>query len=543
MKKVRKIVIITVAAMLFLSWPIALFHGPETVVTIYPGVTGDECGNDDEFHGSTYSAMYFVILLVVASCCIVQIIVLYLVIFCAILKRKFTVVEEKRSSGIWSSYSSMFVSGNIQHTVTIEGEQNTGTLQRNGKSEPNTGTVQQSKTNTESWTKTPTLQRKFVVLGEKFESANKQESSRNNQHAVNTDSVDGSNAPRNTVNTAKESNTKSPSHEIVVLGENVESENNQGIQKTVNTKGVENTNAPQQNILPLGNECDSEAKQQNALNTLQEKKIHPQISPILKKRNTTNDSRVLNASPGTKKKKVSFSIPNEERPNVERRNESIFPSFKSNDATEVDHRYLSISHSSKPANSVDEIDAKNQSIETAVGTSENQSLSHAPKSVDPDNQHPSKYTDDINVDPRNQSISHSSKPADAIDVAPKRSVLTAEEEEMVDRVLRRQRSTVRNKNPGHSERNSEPAFQLTATTVMFALIAVLYVVAYIPTLIVETINAIQLLDTKAMPIIVQQLIVFANSAYFINSAINPILYCVFDKRFRDEIVSIVKRKY
>lgn len=338
-KKARKIVTVIVVATLFLSWPIALFHGPETIETIYPGLSGKDCADDDEFKGSIYSGMYFFLLLIVTLCCIGAVIVLYLAIFCAILKWKFTVVGEKTNSEIWSSNTSLSLPGDFKHPVDTESKQNTSTQQR-----------------------------KFVVLGEKYESAKKQE-------------------------------------------------------------------------IPL--------------KTPNQNKTNAQFSSILKRSYSTNDSSSFQASSRTLKKRVSFDL--------------------------------------------------------------------------------------SNLEPNNQSICRSSKPADSIDVVSKTVVLTAEEEELVDKVLRRQRNTG-TRNPRNSVQNSKTNVRMTSTTIMFALIAVLYVLSYIPTLTIESINAVQPLNTKAMSVTTQQLIVIANSAYFMNPAFNPILYGVFNKRFRDEIVSILKGK-
>ena len=84
--------------------------------------------------------------------------------------------------------------------------------------------------------------------------------------------------------------------------------------------------------------------------------------------------------------------------------------------------------------------------------------------------------------------------------------------------------------------------RLSSTTIMFSLTALFYVLSYIPTLIVESINAVQPLNLKSMSIITRQLIVMANSAYFFNLSLNPIIYGVFNKHFRKEMGFLLKGK-
>ena len=111
-------------------------------------------------------------------------------------------------------------------------------------------------------------------------------------------------------------------------------------------------------------------------------------------------------------------------------------------------------------------------------------------------------------------------------------------------------SVIKGSENGHSKKKQKSSnlppgkakARLSSTTVMFSLTALFYVLSYIPTLIVETINAVQPLNLKSMSIITRQLIVMANSAYFFNLSFNPIIYGVFNKHFRKEMGFLLKGK-
>ena len=80
----------------------------------------------------------------------------------------------------------------------------------------------------------------------------------------------------------------------------------------------------------------------------------------------------------------------------------------------------------------------------------------------------------------------------------------------------------------------------SATTLVFSMIALLYILSYIPTIVVESINAIHPLIEENLPESTRKIVVMANSAYFINGALNPLLYGLFNKAFRDELILILK---
>ncbi|XP_062566271.1 muscarinic acetylcholine receptor M2-like [Saccostrea cucullata] len=87
---------------------------------------------------------------------------------------------------------------------------------------------------------------------------------------------------------------------------------------------------------------------------------------------------------------------------------------------------------------------------------------------------------------------------------------------------------------------SKSDVRISATTVVFSLIALLYVLSYIPTIVVESINAIDPLIEENLSDNTRKVVVMANSAYFMNGAFNPLIYGLFNKAFRDELLLIVK---
>jgi hypothetical protein len=89
-------------------------------------------------------------------------------------------------------------------------------------------------------------------------------------------------------------------------------------------------------------------------------------------------------------------------------------------------------------------------------------------------------------------------------------------------------------------RGSKADVRISATTVVFSSIALLYVLSYIPTIVVESINAIHPLIEEQLSDTTRKVVVLANSAYFMNGAFNPVLYGMFNKAFRDELLLIFK---
>lgn len=346
-RKVKKILAVAVCFMLVLSWPIALFHGTETIKTSFAVITGKDCADDDNFKGSLYSALYFFLLLVITLCFILAIIVLYCRVYWAIIKWKFNTVGESHDSGIWTTDRSSIVSSReSQYTVP---RKSTG-VQR--------------------------PQSRFVVLGDKFKP---------------------SESPRKS----------SPVSESL---------------KTIP-------------ITKIGKRQATEESYKNA-------------ETAFNKNNSAKESN-SHSSPSNSSKVVRFvvTVRAETKKSVQPLTGTI--------------------------------------MGPASGGSEEESVS----------------------------------------VVQRRSVDRESNE--------KRRETVSMSNRKKNVRTSH-------TTIMFSLAALMYVFSYIPTLVVESINAVKPFNLKEMSTTVRQMIVMANSAYFFNLSFNPIVYGVFNKHFRDEIVLLFK---
>ncbi|KAK3099010.1 hypothetical protein FSP39_025246 [Pinctada imbricata] len=80
---------------------------------------------------------------------------------------------------------------------------------------------------------------------------------------------------------------------------------------------------------------------------------------------------------------------------------------------------------------------------------------------------------------------------------------------------------------------------IKTTTLMFCLISVLYIVSFLPSIVMEAMNALGLIyNEEEQSTMSKQLTVFANISHFLNGAFNPIIYLVFNRSFRLEILKM-----
>ncbi|XP_062596872.1 uncharacterized protein LOC134258362 [Saccostrea cucullata] len=125
------------------------------------------------------------------------------------------------------------------------------------------------------------------------------------------------------------------------------------------------------------------------------------------------------------------------------------------------------------------------------------------------------------------------------EVSQRHLALNVDEEEIVDTVLLK----TKNINTLVNKQNSGAKENDGSITITFCLITVIYVLCYIPTLVVESMNAVQPFNLKEMSTTAQQFMVLAYSAYFMNLLFKPLIYSVFNKQFRDEIILIWTDKF
>ncbi|XP_062566272.1 octopamine receptor-like [Saccostrea cucullata] len=333
LRTVKKSMLGIVITMIVLSWPMAVFHGPETVTTIYPTITGTDCADDDRFKGSVYTGIYFLALFVIILSCMAEIVIMYLLVFINILKWK-----------------------------------------RN---------------------------------------------------------LTGENIP------STSNNSRPSSHSSKHINKCVKKNNRKGQSTKKNSVFDE----------------DDVAKRHDSVKKSDHKKKRYFFT--LKKENEVFSDLTKSISAFTlcssNRDKSNFSLSNEHKAERESR-------------------------------------GKTENMETPIHTLANPQNSNHIK----------------NKEENKESFS---KPR---------------------YMIRRESGKVKVK--------------LGSTTVMFSLIALVYILSYIPTIVVESINALSPINEEQLSMSVRKIIVFCNSAYFINIAINPIIYGLFNKFFRSEVIHIVRKK-
>ena len=76
------------------------------------------------------------------------------------------------------------------------------------------------------------------------------------------------------------------------------------------------------------------------------------------------------------------------------------------------------------------------------------------------------------------------------------------------------------------------------TTLMFFLVSALYIVSFLPTVVVEALNAVGMVYEDDMTFSGKQLLVIANISYFLNGSLNPVIYFVCNRPYRRELINI-----
>lgn len=83
-KKARMCLLVCIGISFVLSWPMLLFHGPETVQTGVKNVVGLDCGDDDKYKNSILPSVYFGFMAVLNVIVIILLSFMYVRIFKAI---------------------------------------------------------------------------------------------------------------------------------------------------------------------------------------------------------------------------------------------------------------------------------------------------------------------------------------------------------------------------------------------------------------------------------------------------------------------------
>ena len=79
------------------------------------------------------------------------------------------------------------------------------------------------------------------------------------------------------------------------------------------------------------------------------------------------------------------------------------------------------------------------------------------------------------------------------------------------------------------------------TTLMLFSVSLLYIVSFLPTVVTEALNSMGAVYETDLPRSTKQVIVIANMSHFLNGSLNPIIYFVFNKDFRREVIGIFTR--
>ena len=95
-------------------------------------------------------------------------------------------------------------------------------------------------------------------------------------------------------------------------------------------------------------------------------------------------------------------------------------------------------------------------------------------------------------------------------------------------------SKEKNERPGRKRKTN-------MTTLMFFFVSVLYIVSFLPTVVTEALNSMGAVYEGDLSFSTRRGIVIANLSYFLNGSFNPIIYFVFNKSFRLEVINIFTR--
>ena len=98
----------------------------------------------------------------------------------------------------------------------------------------------------------------------------------------------------------------------------------------------------------------------------------------------------------------------------------------------------------------------------------------------------------------------------------------------------KERQTWKNKRSGRKRKTN-------MTTLMFFLVSLLYIVSFLPTVVIEALNSMSAVYEADLSFSTRRGIVIANLSYFLNGSFNPIIYFVFNKGFRLEVINIFSR--
>lgn len=89
-----------------------------------------------------------------------------------------------------------------------------------------------------------------------------------------------------------------------------------------------------------------------------------------------------------------------------------------------------------------------------------------------------------------------------------------------------------------SRKGSKKSKTVTKNTIAFSIVTVIYIIAYLPTICVETLNASGVYREEALPYTIRSILVLMNVTYFLNNVCNQYVYSVINPTFRKQVKQI-----
>ena len=99
-------------------------------------------------------------------------------------------------------------------------------------------------------------------------------------------------------------------------------------------------------------------------------------------------------------------------------------------------------------------------------------------------------------------------------------------------------STISTNSLSTSKRDSKKCKKVTTNTVLFSVVTIIYIISYLPTIVVETLKAGGVFTDVELPDTTRRILVVLNVTYFINNVCNQYVYSSIDPAFRKQIKQI-----
>lgn len=94
-------------------------------------------------------------------------------------------------------------------------------------------------------------------------------------------------------------------------------------------------------------------------------------------------------------------------------------------------------------------------------------------------------------------------------------------------------------NSRHTSRKGSKKYKtVTKNTIAFSIVTVIYIIAYLPTICVETLNASGVYKEEALSYKIRSVLVLMNVTYFVNNVCNQYVYSVINPTFRKKVKQI-----